>query len=224
MGNEMGAGNTNTNSGVDAVVNPASAHNTAASAHAIRPQTSWKDRLAGNPLVVVAGAVIAVLTFLFGAMATAKSIIQAEVAAQLRQRITSEVLYSINEAGAISGSVENILRAIRDRRPISVRYAPVAGQKTEWTRRCDDFSIDPKGSSGLTISCFILRVPDTTIVQEGRRLSDEFTFEDHVVTSAGTREMRLYRMDDGQMVVDEYRSPSPVPSIEWTAPTVSESR
>lgn len=206
---------------VSAAASPSVASNATSSAQDQPSHTSWKDSLSGHPLVVVAGAVIAVLGILFGAMTTAKSIIHAEVAAQLRQRITAEVLYSINEAGATSGSVENILRAIRDRRPISVRYAPVSDQKTEWTRRCDDFSIDPQGSSGLTISCFILRVPDTAIENAGRKLSEASTFEDHIVTSSGTREMRLYRIDDGRIVVDQHRSPAPVPAIEWTAPIIS---
>lgn len=201
------------------------------------PVQALGDVVRHHPVVVIASTVTAVVAAILAGMwgllsfinksveeAVAKDVseMRSSLLMVINERAQMTRLYSIKPNGERSGQLTNLIRAAKDGRTIFVRYTR-QGQledgrpyRTEWFRACDGFSLDYVDQRDI-LTCFILRLPDTSILETGRQIVDPTTFEDYSVSTEGVALWRKYTISDGQIFEDPQAFEARGTDIQWWA-------
>lgn len=121
-------------------------------------------------------------------------------------RLEAELIFS-----PTNQDIAALANAVAQKRSIYVSYTAITAEQAEnrnvvfpdgnnphkWLRRCDHLSIDNVSQQEQQVSCFLLRLPDTTFREGIRVWEDATVFEDHMITTSGQHFMRKYRAENG---------------------------
>lgn len=150
------------------------------------------------------------------------AVMRASLLSVINERAKMTRLYAINTQGERSGHLSDLIRAAKDGRTIFVRYTRKGNledgrvYRTEWFRSCDGYSIDYFDNNDI-LTCFILRLPDTSILETGRQIVDPTTFEDYSVSTEGAVLWRKYTISERQIFEDPRAFAAQGTDIQWWA-------